>query len=83
MFNIGFLKKIFAPTFQLHDIKQTSEYEITTRWTMEMQLTLNRISPLRRWWDPKLVFTGVSIMGVNPETGVQDTASVYPALASS
>lgn len=29
----------------------------------------NKISPLRRWWDPELVFTGVSIMSLNPESG--------------
>jgi hypothetical protein len=29
----------------------------------------NKISPLRRWWDPELVFTGVSIMRLNPESG--------------
>lgn len=32
MFNIGMLKKVFNPTFELHDIKQTGEYEATTRW---------------------------------------------------
>ncbi len=32
----------------------------------------NRISPLRKWWDPELVFTGVSIMTINPETGATD-----------
>ena len=69
MFNIGMLKTIFSPTFQMHDIRQTGEYEITTRWTMTMRPTLNRISPFRRWWDPTLIFTGVSIMAVNPENG--------------
>ncbi|KAK9806065.1 hypothetical protein WJX73_010820 [Symbiochloris irregularis] len=69
MFNIAMLKRLFAPDFQLHDIRQTGDYEITTRWTMIMQFTLNRISPLRRFWDPKLIFTGVSIMGINKENG--------------
>ena len=69
MFNIGMLKTVFSPTFQMHDIRQTREYEITTRWTMTMRPTLNRISPFRRWWDPTLIFTGVSIMAVNPENG--------------
>ena len=32
MFNIGMLKRVFNPTFELHDIKQTGEYEATTRW---------------------------------------------------
>lgn len=64
------LKTLFAPAFQLHDIKQTDTFEITTRWTMVMQPTFNRIMPFKKWWDPRLVFTGVSVMGINPETGV-------------
>ncbi|KAL3159126.1 hypothetical protein ABBQ32_011120 [Trebouxia sp. C0010 RCD-2024] len=69
MFNISMLRRVFAPTFQLHDIKQTSEFDITTRWTMSMQLALNRYNPFRKWWDPQLLFTGTSIMSVNPSTG--------------
>ena len=69
MFNISMLRRVFAPTFQLHDIKQTSEYDITTRWTMSMQLALNKYNPFRKWWDPQLLFTGTSIMSVNPSTG--------------
>ena len=34
-----------------------------------MELTVNRISPLRKFWDPTLIFTGTSIMTLNPETG--------------
>ena len=37
MFNIAMLKRVFAPTFLLHDLQQTGEYEITTRWTMEVR----------------------------------------------
>ncbi|KAL0027314.1 hypothetical protein WJX77_012126 [Trebouxia sp. C0004] len=69
VFNIKLLRRVFAPTFQLHDIKQTAPHELTTRWTMSMQLTFNKYNPLRRWWDPQLLFTGTSIMGVNPSTG--------------
>lgn len=29
----------------------------------------NKYSPLRKWWDPTLLFTGVSIMTINPDTG--------------
>eukprot|EP00208_Stichococcus_sp_RCC1054_P000489 CAMPEP_0206140442 /NCGR_PEP_ID=MMETSP1473-20131121/9492_1 /ASSEMBLY_ACC=CAM_ASM_001109 /TAXON_ID=1461547 /ORGANISM="Stichococcus sp, Strain RCC1054" /LENGTH=369 /DNA_ID=CAMNT_0053534595 /DNA_START=232 /DNA_END=1341 /DNA_ORIENTATION=+ len=68
-FNIQFLRRIFGPDFILHDLRQSGKYEITSRWTMSMKLTFNQISPLRKWWDPELVFTGVSIMGLNPETG--------------
>ncbi|KAL3745063.1 hypothetical protein ACJRO7_014211 [Eucalyptus globulus] len=61
LFNIAFLKTVFRPDFQLHWAKQTGPYEITTRWTMVM-----KFMPLP--WKPELVFTGTSIMGVNPET---------------
>ncbi|XP_042513430.1 uncharacterized protein LOC122088289 isoform X2 [Macadamia integrifolia] len=61
LFNIALLKILFRPDFQLHYAKQTGPYEITTRWTMVM-----KFMPLP--WKPELVFTGISIMGINPET---------------
>ncbi|EOA22819.1 hypothetical protein CARUB_v10003537mg [Capsella rubella] len=61
IFNISLLKNLFTPLFQLHWAKQTGPYEITTRWTMVMKFMLLP-------WKPELVFTGTSIMGVNPET---------------
>ncbi len=35
-------------------------------------------SALRKFWSPKLVFTGVSIMGINPSSGARPTLP-YPA----
>ena len=32
-----------------------------------MEFTLTKGTPISKWWRPKLIFTGVSIMGVNPE----------------
>ncbi|XP_018484012.1 uncharacterized protein LOC108854841 [Raphanus sativus] len=61
LFNISLLKNLFTPDFQLHWAKQTGPYEITTRWTMVMKFSLLP-------WKPELVFTGLSIMVVNPET---------------
>jgi uncharacterized protein YndB with AHSA1/START domain len=61
------LRRIFDPEFILHDLRPSGANEITTRWTMRMTLTLAR--PLRRWWAPQLVFTGESVMSLNPETG--------------
>ena len=40
MFNIGMLKRVFNPTFELHDIKQTGEYEATTRWWAAAQQSI-------------------------------------------
>ncbi|KAI9125558.1 hypothetical protein K1719_002976 [Acacia pycnantha] len=62
LFNIALLKTIFRPQFQLHWVKQTGPYKITTRWTMVMTFMLLP-------WKPELVFTGTSVMGINPETG--------------
>ncbi|XP_020550922.1 uncharacterized protein LOC105166498 [Sesamum indicum] len=45
----------------LHWVKQTGPYEITTRWTMVMRFALLP-------WKPELVFTGTSVMGIDPET---------------
>ncbi|PIA65428.1 hypothetical protein AQUCO_00100726v1 [Aquilegia coerulea] len=61
LFNIDLLKKLFQPDFQLHYVKQTGPYEITTRWTMVMKFILLP-------WKPELVFTGLSIMCINPKT---------------
>ncbi|KAL1531302.1 hypothetical protein AAHA92_33994 [Salvia divinorum] len=60
LFNIAMLKKLFTPHFQLHSVKQTGPYEITTRWTMVMKFVLLP-------WKPELVFTGTSVMGINPQ----------------
>nr|TKS08992.1 hypothetical protein D5086_0000097700 [Populus alba] len=62
LFNITLLKNLFRPQFFLHWVKQTGTYEITTRWTMVMKFMLLP-------WKPELVFTGTSIMGINPQTG--------------
>ncbi|KAF3791883.1 Heme-binding-like protein [Nymphaea thermarum] len=61
LFNIGLLRILFRPLFQLHSVKQTGPYEITTRWTMTMKFSLLP-------WKPELVFTGTSVMGINPLT---------------
>ncbi|MED6115908.1 hypothetical protein PIB30_095164 [Stylosanthes scabra] len=62
LFNISLLKTLFSPHFHLHSVKQTGPYEITTRWTMVMKFIL-------LLWKPELVFTGTSVMGINPENG--------------
>lgn len=62
LLNIALLKVLFKPQFLLHWVKQTGPYELTTRWTMVMKFVLLP-------WEPELVFTGTSIMGVNPANG--------------
>ncbi|KAL2465601.1 SOUL heme-binding family protein [Abeliophyllum distichum] len=61
LFNIAMLRKLFTPDFKLHWVKQTGPYEITTRWTMVMRFFLLP-------WKPEFVFTGTSVMSINPET---------------
>ncbi|KAJ3673369.1 hypothetical protein LUZ60_006743 [Juncus effusus] len=61
LLNIKLLKVLFQPDFQLHSVKQTGPNEITTRWTMVMKFMLLP-------WKPELIFTGESIMGINPKT---------------
>ena len=38
LFNIQFLRRAFGPRFILHDLRQTGDHEITSRWTMLMSL---------------------------------------------
>lgn len=62
VFNIQMLRYLFSPKFELHSVKQSGPSEITTRWTMTMRFALLP-------WRPELIFTGVSVMGINPTTG--------------
>jgi hypothetical protein len=63
LFNISMLKRVFDPTYTMHSIEQTGDWEISTRWTMSMSLP-----PLPFFWGPQLTFTGTSVMGVDPKT---------------
>lgn len=61
LFNLRLLKNVFSPVFTLHDIRQTGEYEVTTRWTMQMSFTPAANTPLKTFWNPQLTFTGMPI----------------------
>jgi len=61
LFNIKMLRYVFNPEFILHGIWQSGPNEITSRWTMNMELSVNRANPFRKFWDPKLTFTGLSV----------------------
>ena len=62
LFNIQMLRRLFSPTFTLRSVRQTGDWELTTRWTMGMTFALLP-------WRPPLVFTGTSVMGVDPDNG--------------
>lgn len=68
LLNIEFLRRIFDPSFNLVDIRQTGPLEITTRWAMVMRPTFVRLPAIQKFWNPVLTFTGTSRMGVNPAT---------------
>ena len=42
LFNIQFLRSLFGPQFILHGLRRTGDYEITSRWTMKMQLQVRQ-----------------------------------------
>ncbi|KAL2249501.1 UNVERIFIED_CONTAM: hypothetical protein Sindi_2423800 [Sesamum indicum] len=65
--NIAMLRKFYSTDYFKIDelvlvkLEFTGPYEITTRWTMVMRFALLP-------WKPELVFTGTSVMGIDPET---------------
>eukprot|EP00249_Psilotum_nudum_P001516 c14009_g1_i2 orf=610-1887(-) len=62
LFNIQMLRFLFSPIFELQCVKQTGPNEITFWWTMTMEFALLP-------WRPQMIFTGRTLMGVNPKTG--------------
>jgi len=66
LFNIGMLGKAFRPEFVLHDVRQTGPHQLTTRWTMSMNIWW---SPIPKYWSPTLEFTGTSVMDLDPASG--------------
>eukprot|EP00873_Tetraselmis_striata_P018133 jgi/Tetstr1/438397/TSEL_026963.t1 len=69
LFNIKMLRSVFNPEFILHGMWQSGPNEITSRWTMNMEIGVNKYSPFRNIWDPKLTFTGLSIYTMDDISG--------------
>ncbi|KAL3159386.1 hypothetical protein ABBQ38_009817 [Trebouxia sp. C0009 RCD-2024] len=70
--NIVFLRNFLAPIYEIHDLKQNpdNEFEILARWSFSMQFWWLRYLPfIKVIWDPRLAFTGITVLGVNPENG--------------
>lgn len=61
LLNMAMLRTLFRGHCHLHWAKQTGEYEITTRWSAVMECNFVQ-------WRPRLVYTGNSIIRVNPQT---------------
>jgi hypothetical protein len=64
-----FLRYFLAPIFELHEVRQAGEQEILVKWSWTMNFWWNRYTPFKLVWDPRLVFTGITILGYNPDTG--------------
>ena len=48
---------------------QAGEQEILVKWSWTMNFWWNRYDPLKFLWDPRLVFTGLTVLGYNRDTG--------------
>ena len=48
---------------------QAGEQEILVKWSWTMNFWWNRYAPLKFLWDPRLVFTGLTVLGYNRDTG--------------
>ena len=57
--NLKFLKSAFDPTYEMLDIRQISESDIEARWTMGFDVLPIKNSPLGKFWQPRMEFTGV------------------------
>ena len=60
--NLSFLKNIFDPTYEMLGIRQISERAVEARWTMSFDVLPVKKSPLGKFWQPKLEFTGGTLI---------------------
>ena len=66
-----FLRYFLAPIFEVHEIKQAGPHEIVLKWSWTMNFWWLRYTPFKFIWDPRLSFTGITILGYNAESGLQ------------
>ena len=65
-----FLKNFLAPIYEVHEVRQVGEQEILVKWSWTMNFWWNRFNPFRFVWDPRLAFSGLTVLGYKPDTGV-------------
>lgn len=70
---VQFLRYFLAPIYELHEVREIGSQEILVKWSWTMNFWWNRYLPSKIFWDPRLAFTGVSILGYNPDTGKENT----------
>lgn len=67
--NVLFLKNFLAPIYEVHEVRQVGDQEILVKWSWTMNFWWNRFNPFRFVWDPRLSFSGLTVLGYNPDTG--------------
>lgn len=75
-FNIQFLRRIFGPTFVLHDLRLSDKHEITSRWTMSMKLTLNQVRRRSHGHEERATVCSRQSRGGNKSVSMQHIISV-------
>eukprot|EP00892_Ulva_mutabilis_P009912 jgi/Ulvmu1/7293/UM035_0081.1 len=68
--NLKFLKSAFNPSYKMLDIRQISDTEVEARWSMGFDVLPIKNSPMGKYWQPRMEFTGTTIYGIDPETGL-------------
>ena len=68
-FVVQILRFFLAPIYEIMEIKQAGSQEILVKWSWTMNFWWNRYLPTKFFWDPRLVFTGATVLGYNPDTG--------------
>ncbi|KAK9804190.1 hypothetical protein WJX72_000175 [[Myrmecia] bisecta] len=68
-FVVQFLRFFLAPIYELHEVQQAGEQEILVKWSWTMNFWWNRYTPFKYFWDPRFAFSGLTILGYNPDTG--------------
>ena len=66
-----FLRIFLAPIFEVHEIKQAGPHEMVLKWSWTMNFWWLRYTPFKFIWDPRLSFTGITLLGYNAESGLQ------------
>ena len=67
--NLKFLKNGFDPSYDILDMRKISDTDFEARWSMGFEVLPIKKSPLGKFWQPKLNFTGTTIYCTNAETG--------------
>ena len=75
-FNVTFLRLFLAPIFEVHEIRQAGPRELVIKWSWTMNFWWLRFTPFKFVWDPRLSFTGVTILGYS-ESGAAPSSQQH------